>query len=440
MRRSANKVATRWLRRKIWTAARVPTPKATKLYVFDFDGTLHRSPPPPEGSTEANWWATPGSLEPPHVPDTTTPDMWKRETVNAMKAAIDDPDAYVVVMTGRHESLKGRVGELLDEIGLKPDELITNPNIGNTTGFKRDELLYLLKSFPNVREVEFWEDKKADLKGYQRAGEKAGVRFTPRLVADYTDKEPPYLGLFLTPESQRKLLKQFPPKHGEVHADHVTLQFKPTKEQMTALKRRRRLGDRVDVEVVGYAEDGQAQAVVVKLPEDLKLDGRTPHVTLSTAKGVEPRYSNELLGRGYKPMPPVTVRGVLDGPPISRVSPLEEVPWWEQFDRTAPTPERAEEEYAESSTFDSLEYGPGGVGPRGAFNDFLDRYRETQVSNPMSRSSYFGWQPKVSISTLLSWTDGKGSKDNAVAHQMQRASARVLSSMYRRFLKSRTTR
>lgn len=139
-------------------------------------------------------------------------------------------------------------------------------------------------------------------------------------------------------------------------------------------------------------------------------------------------------------MPPVTVRGVLDGPPISRVSPLEEVPWWEQFDRTAPTPERAEEEYAESSTFDSLEYGPGGVGPRGAFNDFLDRYRETQVSNPMSRSSYFGWQPKVSISTLLSWTDGKGSKDNAVAHQMQRASARVLSSMYRRFLKSRTTR
>lgn len=313
------RVASRWLRGMVAAGPRVPhrAPKYKRLVIFDFDGTLFRSPPPPENhGDEEEWWGDPSSLGAPNVPEKPGPEMWHAETVDRMRQAMADPDAYVVVMTGRNVQLHDRVEQLLEQKGLKPDELVTNPEIGNTTGFKRDEMQYLLRQMPNVREVEFWEDKEADLKGYRRLAEKLGMRFVPKLVRNYEDEEPPYVGVFLTPEARRKLLRDFPPRHPEVRADHVTLLFKPTTEQLEDMRRELGMGRRVPLRVTGVAEDDKAQALEVELPEEIARRGqRRPHVTISVAEGVQPVYSNELLEKGVRPIEPREYEGYLDAGP-----------------------------------------------------------------------------------------------------------------------------
>ena len=319
---ASQRVGARWLRGVVAVQVRVArvSPKHTKLHIFDFDGTLHRSPSPPQGYEDKEaWWSDAESLVPPHV--TEGPEMWRREAVDAMRAAMADPDSYVVVMTGRNRALQDRIQEILESNGLKPDELITNPGIGNTSGFKQEEMTYLLRQLPNVREVEFWEDREGDLKGYQRLGEKLGVRFTPKLVRNYQDKPPPYLGVFLTPEAREEVLRRFPPAHDTVYADHVTLVHQPTEEDMAVFREKFELGQQVAIEITGYAEDRNGQVLEVALPEGLRSQKRRPHITLSVKPGVKPAYSNELLGRGVKPVPSMTIQGVLDGGP--RTGPSE---------------------------------------------------------------------------------------------------------------------
>jgi len=315
--RASQKVASRWMRGIVATQllAGQPSPKFKKLYIFDFDGTLFRSPTPPDGygGDPDTWWSNPDSLGPPHVESKPDPDMWHPDSAERLREALADPDGYVVVMTGRYEKLQDRIQAILASAGLEPDELITNPEIGNTTRYKRDEMLYLLRQLPNVREVEFWEDKKADLKGYQKAAEKAGVGFTPKLVKNYEDEAPPYVGIFLTPEAKRKLLKDFPPKHPEVQADHVTLMFKPTPDQMEELRDRFRMGQTVPVKITGRAEDDKSQALTVELPGDFQERSKEqPHITVSVAEGVSPIYSNELLRGGAESIEPKVYSGYLD--------------------------------------------------------------------------------------------------------------------------------
>ena len=310
----AASVGRKWLREII--AAQVePSPKFKKLFIFDFDGTLFRSPPPPDDDEKEpeTGWSNPDSLSPPQVDLKPDSDMWHPDPVGRLKDAVADPDAYVVVMTGRNEKLQDHVQAILDSGGLQPDELITNSEIGNVSRYKRDEMLYLLRQMPHIREVEFWEDRKADLKGYQKAAEKAGMKFTPKLVENFEDKAPPYVGVFLTPEAKKELLKDFPPKHPEVQADHITLMFKPTLDQMKQLRDRFSMGQTVPIQITGYAEDDKAQALTVELPGDIREQSKEqPHITVSVAEGVSPSYSNELLRGVVGALDPKVYSGYLD--------------------------------------------------------------------------------------------------------------------------------
>lgn len=319
---ASQKVASRWMHGIIATQIRTgrQAPKFKKLYIFDFDGTLFRSPLPKKDYEKESeeWWSDPESLGASTVGQKPEPEMWHEDTVKAMQDAIAEPDSYVVVMTGRNNVLQDRIQEILDSAGLKPDELITNPKIGDTTGYKRQEMQYLLRQFPNVREVEFWEDRKADLKGYERLGEELGVRFTPKLVKNYDRETPAYLGVFLTPEAKQKVLERFPAKHENLQADHVTLMFRPTDEDMEQVRENLQLGQKVPLKVTGYVEDEKGQALVVELPPEIQAQSRrSPHLTLSLAPGIEPIYSNELIQGNVIDVPPFELEGVLDGGPRS---------------------------------------------------------------------------------------------------------------------------
>ena len=93
----------------------------------------------------------------------------------------------------------------------------------------------------------------------------------------------------LTPESQRRLLEMVPPVHPVVYAHHVTLAYKPddaTLAEFAPLE-----GKRLWIPVVGVAEDDKAQAVLVGADSTNEY----AHITISTAEGVKPAYSNTLF-------------------------------------------------------------------------------------------------------------------------------------------------
>lgn len=123
-----------------------------------------------------------------------------------------------------------------------------------------------------------------------------------------------YTGVFLTEWDRNRLLNHFRPKHPVVYADHATLCFKPSIEQVEIVKKEN--FPELFMEVVGYAEDDKAQAVSVafiwaKLPDKgIEIKNEILHVTISCAEGVSPAYSNELL-KNVKPWPGIITMGFI---------------------------------------------------------------------------------------------------------------------------------
>jgi|GEM_PF-2440754 len=102
---------------------------------------------------------------------------------------------------------------------------------------------------------------------------------------------PKYIGIFLTPQSRRALLRTYPPVHPTVYADHVTVIYDPTDADLEKVE----LGEIVTVKPVAHLEDEKAQVLRVSIPSYLaRLTNRVPHITISTARGVAPVYAGEL--------------------------------------------------------------------------------------------------------------------------------------------------
>lgn len=122
--------------------------------------------------------------------------------------------------------------------------------------------------------------------------------------------KPIYTAIFLTEEAKETLKKLYPPKHPKVYADHVTLVFKPTPEQIAFLAP---FMDQVAVfQVTGVISDEKGQAAKVTIPGNLQVPGQhLHHITISCAEGVSPVYSNELLLRGWEVHPSVDLSGVV---------------------------------------------------------------------------------------------------------------------------------
>jgi hypothetical protein len=96
---------------------------------------------------------------------------------------------------------------------------------------------------------------------------------------------------------RERLLQRFPPRYGNVIADHVTLRTGATAE--TPLPRK------PDAEVVGRADDGRSlECLVVELNGTTsRPDGSTYHITWSLGSGRKARESNDVLrDRGWEPL------------------------------------------------------------------------------------------------------------------------------------------
>lgn len=122
-----------------------------------------------------------------------------------------------------------------------------------------------------------------------------------------------YIGVFLNLEQREKLLSCVPPKFEKVHADHVTLIFRPTDEDVASFA----LGSQVEFEIVAEVADDRAQAVLVA---GVASRNKYPHITIATAPGTKPVYSNELLEKCTHRVltPSVKLVGTIDTYPSSQ--------------------------------------------------------------------------------------------------------------------------
>jgi len=112
-----------------------------------------------------------------------------------------------------------------------------------------------------------------------------------------------FSAILLTKASKQALLEAFPPKHRILQDCHVTLAFRPGRLPEN-------LGEVVHLTAYGYANDNKADAVSVKLYDEVSTN-EIPHITLSVSEGTRPVYSNELLARGYDAVEPLELNGVI---------------------------------------------------------------------------------------------------------------------------------
>ncbi len=138
----------------------------TKLCCFDFDGTLIDTPvASPENKQKwadyhkasqwpyKGWWGRPESLDRNVWEMNPIPEVYK-DYVKCKK----DPANLVIMLTGRIESQSGLVKDILDENGMYFDHYFFNRG-GNTLNEKLKYLNMVLQKYPEIRDVELWDDR-----------------------------------------------------------------------------------------------------------------------------------------------------------------------------------------------------------------------------------------------------------------------------------------
>lgn len=89
------------------------------LVVFDFDGTLFKSPLRPS-KWKGRWWSDSRSLSPPLVPEEPGDEWWNDKICEQAFDSLTDNSVYTVLLTGRLDKVfNERVHDLLESKGLR---------------------------------------------------------------------------------------------------------------------------------------------------------------------------------------------------------------------------------------------------------------------------------------------------------------------------------
>lgn len=116
-------------------------------------------------------------------------------------------------------------------------------------------------------------------------------RWMRSIIAKAGSEEVIYVGVFLPPMARQRLLRSFPAEHPTTWAHHMTVWHFQDGGDVPNVP----WGKTVDLKVLGHYNNDQAQAVVVAPPTGLRPVSRTPHITISTASGVSPKVSNDVV-------------------------------------------------------------------------------------------------------------------------------------------------
>ena len=144
----------------LWTPRNL---NATRFVMLDFDGTLFGSQDgPPIWWTEPgqySWGNNPVSMGPPCVPQRPGSKYWNTSALAAAKAATNDSNTVVAIVTGRIAIHKNRIRELLAQQGITPDLFYMNPGGGSAATAKKVVFNRMMEYLPNLNTVEIWENE-----------------------------------------------------------------------------------------------------------------------------------------------------------------------------------------------------------------------------------------------------------------------------------------
>lgn len=106
-----------------------------------------------------------------------------------------------------------------------------------------------------------------------------------------------YIALVIEEYGQKFIKEHFPALYPNVYGDHITLIFNPTEKEKDFLKDWEDEEGNVscEFEVIGYVQDEFCQALIVEQDDGVFDVAEFPHITISTAEGIPPKYSKELL-------------------------------------------------------------------------------------------------------------------------------------------------
>ena len=159
----------------------------TKISIFDFDGTLMRTPHPEDGKKEwenfynkdyphIGWWSKPESLD-----DAVFNIEPIESTVTDYLKEMGDPNTLVIMLTGRLPHHHDQVLELLMTHNIVFDQY-RYKETGDTLGSKLHTIISLLNKYPNVSSIEMWEDREPHAISFEEWGKDNGVSIEVNLV------------------------------------------------------------------------------------------------------------------------------------------------------------------------------------------------------------------------------------------------------------------
>lgn len=155
----------------------------TRLAVFDFDGTLFKSPERPPWWPWQGFWGRIETLSPPFVPEHPGADWWAENVVAQAKEAIADPETHSILLTGRPPKLAPRVQALLLSAGLTFDVCsCVGSGEGSTLEMKQRRIRSTLAALPGIQRVEMWEDRPEHVEPFQAFLREMRIGFQIHLV------------------------------------------------------------------------------------------------------------------------------------------------------------------------------------------------------------------------------------------------------------------
>jgi hypothetical protein len=159
------------------TEQKISSNDVKRLCVFDFDGTLFRSPEQPN-DFKGNWHASKESLGEPNVPEIPQEEWWFKTTLKSAEDAIADENTYTVMMTGRMDrNFHDRIHQLLQQQSLEFNDIFLNDSGQDTVDFKISKIKKFIKKFPNLNKLEMWEDKQEHIEKFHEAFDNGGFEF-----------------------------------------------------------------------------------------------------------------------------------------------------------------------------------------------------------------------------------------------------------------------
>jgi len=119
-----------------------------------------------------------------------------------------------------------------------------------------------------------------------------------------TEQRVAYAGVILDDESKQKLLDLGVPAGWEPRAHHMTITMGPLSKRDETEGGLYKVGDKVELSVVGVGQDERVKAVKVEAPRPVnRRHVKFPHVTVAVnaAGGGNARHSQKLQNQNFEP-------------------------------------------------------------------------------------------------------------------------------------------